>query len=171
MSAISNAMAAAPAQKKSYKDIYKGPATVKEVNPLEPRFTDGLTEEELASAFDIQIVVTPENPSIAEQEITISHSARHTRFDPSKTEAQKAVEDLARQGLCNPGDVSGVFTAIGKKCNINVYEETGPKGTFTRARLDFGPKKLSRAEIMKRIASITGIPAPAPAAPTTDLPF
>lgn len=157
MSAIEEAKAATAASKgKTYEDVYRGGATVKEVNPMEPRFTDGLTEEEASAAFDIQIIVTPDDANVPEQEIMVPYSARVLKFAPDKTEAQRAVDDLTKQGLVRDGDISTVFSAVGKKVQINAYKETSSKGTFDRCRFNFGQKKLSQSDIMKRIAAMTG---------------
>lgn len=169
MSAIENAKAATAANKgKSYEDVYRGGATIKEINPMEPRFTDGLTEEEAACAFDIQIVCTPDDASIPEQEIAIPCSKRPLKFDPSKTESQKALEDLTKQGVCTGGDITTAFSAVGKKIQINAYKETNAKGTYSRCRLNFSQAKLSQSDLMKRIAAMTG---KAPAAQKTANPF
>ena len=49
-----------------------------------------------------------------------------------------------------------MFSAVGKKVQINAYKETSSKGTFDRCRFNFGQKKLSQSDIMKRIAAMTG---------------
>lgn len=171
MSAIEEARAAAPQKaKKEYRDIYSGPATVREVTPFAPQFTDGLTEEEAAAAFDVQLLVEPDDAGVGEQRITLPVSARRPRFNPAKTEAELSTEALAAQGLCEAGDVAGVLSAAGKRCRIDVFTETSEKGTFTRCRLSRQRARLGADDVARRIAAMTGRAPAAPARPAAPAP-
>ena len=164
---------------KTFTDVYKGPATITAVDALPPRFTQGMTPEEIAGAFDIEFTVQPDAQDIKPMKVTMPISKRKfvTRNGEELTDTMMTVRTLEQQKLIAGGDVGSVFAKVGAKVGINAYNETSSKGTFLRCRFEVVRAKLDNAELMRRLALLTGhAPAApngyaAPAASQEDAPF
>lgn len=164
----------AASQKKQYKDIYEGPATITAVEPTELRFTDGLTEEEVANGFLIALRLKPDDASISEHTMELEFSDRECRQKELIGKKQKDAtrETLFRQKLIGGTDadnanVAEVFdAAVGKKVQIRIVEVTDPNKTENNVRRNVyfsnRPAVLSAAERARRIAALTGKPVAAP---------
>lgn len=154
------------AAKKTKTDVYSGTAEIVEANAVDARWTKDLSDEDAASAFDIELKVKPESDTVGQHTIYIPFTKRVPSFSKDgKTEADLAVENLSRQGLVENNDITTVLNAKGKKCQVWIYDETSAKGTFRRAQLSNGRPKLSQADVLKKLAMLTGkSAAPAPAA-------
>lgn len=155
------------AAKKQKNDVFTGTAEIVEVSAVDARWTDGLSEEEAASAFDIEIRVKPDDASVGEHVMYIPFTKRVPKFEKSgRTEADIAIDDLSKQGLVENGDISTVLTAQGKKCQVWIYDEVSAKGTYRRCVLSRARPKLSQADVLKKLAMMTAnAPKAAPAAP------
>lgn len=179
-------------KKKQYDDIYEGPATILSTDATDLRFTDGLTEEEAASAFLIAIHVRPKDEKISAQTIELEFSDRECTQKANIGKKQKDVtrEELFAHKLISGADaasanVADVFddSIKGKEIMIRVVKVTDPNKKPDKGQVRVNcylssRKPLSAAERAKRIAMLTGKPVPqaaqAPAqaaAPVTANPF
>jgi len=172
-------------KKKQYKDIYEGSAEIVSVEPTELRFTDGLTEDEIANGFLIAIRFKPNDEKVGEITMELEFSDRESKQREYVGKKQKDVtrDELFKQKLIAGADaasanIAEVFdTAIGKKVQIRIVEVTDPNKAENNVRRNVyfsnRPAVLSAAERARRIAALTGQPVAAPAAakPVTQNPF
>lgn len=144
--------------RKSFKDVFIGEATITKVEARTPRWTDGLSEEDISNSFDIEITVMPACNGIGDQIINlpVSPRSRILKNGDVITDTASTVRELTSQKLIEHGDISLVFDKVGSKVTINCYDETSAKGTFHRCRFTTAKPKLSQAEILKRIVAMTG---------------
>lgn len=192
MSTAATTTATIPAtKKKTYRDLYEGPATIVSTDATDLRFTEGLTDEEAAAGFLVVLRVQPKDDKMSAQTIELEFSDRECR---QKNQIGKKQKDVTREELFAHKLISGADAASanvaeifdesvkGKVIMVRVTETTDPskepdKQVRVNCYLSNRRPSLSAAERAKRIALMTGkpvpsaAPAPTAAAPVTANPF
>lgn len=171
-------------KKKTYRDLYEGPATIVSTDATDLRFTDGLTDEEASAGFLVVLRVQPKDDKMSAQTIELEFSDRECR---QKNQIGKKQKDMTREELFAHKLISGADAAsanvadvfdesvIGKEIMVRVTETTDPskepdKQVRVNCYLSNRRPALSAAERAKRIALMTGKPVPATPAPTAAAP-
>lgn len=187
MSTAATATATIPAQKKkTYRDLYEGPATIVSTDATDLRFTDGLTDEEASAGFLVVLRVQPKDDKMSAQTIELEFSDRECRQKNYIGKKQKDVtrEELFAHKLISGADAASANVAEifdesvkGKEIMVRVTETTDPskepdKQVRVNCYLSNRRPALSAAERARRIARLTGQPVPATpaAAPTAAAP-
>jgi hypothetical protein len=176
-------------KKKTYRDLYEGPATIVSTDATDLRFTDGLTYDEAVSGFLVVLRVQPKDDKMSTQTIELEFSDRECR---QKNQIGKKQKDVTREELFAHKLISGADAASanvaevfdesvkGKEIMVRITETTDPnkepdKQVRVNCYLSNRRPALSAAERARRIAKLTGQPvpasAPAAAAPVTSNPF
>lgn len=190
MSTAATAATIPAPKKKTYRDLYEGPATIVSTDATDLRFTDGLTEEEAAAGFLVVLRVQPKDDKMSAQTIELEFSDRECRQKNYIGKKQKDVtrEELFAHKLISGADAASANVAEifdesvkGKEIMVRVTETTDPskepdKQVRVNCYLSNRRPALSAAERARRIAKLTGQPvptaAPVPAAaPVTSNPF
>jgi len=160
--------------------LYEGNAKVTEVYTEELREyqTKGLTPDEMAASFNLIVKVQPDDASFGELKIETEISPRDcTGKLAGQKQTDIGLQTLARHKLVREAKLEclgEVFEAIGKV--VSVYQKETTKGegenakTYVNTYFSNGAAKLSNAEMQKRLAALTGKPAPKPT-PKDDDPF
>lgn len=157
-------------------ELYSGKARISEVYTenlqqwqIKPKKGAALTEDEVASSFNICFKVTTADErefnvdaiEVSPRELTGKlleiYSQRITDRQPRQSDV--ALNNLYRLKLIsaqNIENIAEVFNTVGTEVEI-VQEETqsGDKA-YVHTRFAFGPKKLSQKEIAEKLAMLQG---------------
>ena len=124
MSTAATATATIPApKKKTYRDLYEGPATIVSTDATYLRFTDGLTEEEAAAGFLVVLRVQPKDDKMSAQTIELEFSDRECR---QKNYIGKKQKDVTREELFAHKLISGGILGSVKGQRGGYYLEKTP---------------------------------------------
>ena len=67
--------------------------------------------------------------------------------------------------------IAEVFNAVGREVDVQQKETESNGKTYLHTQFSFGPKKLSQAELMAKLAKLQGKPAPGQAESEAPAPF
>lgn len=148
------------------KKLFSGKAKITEVVFQEPRFTDGLTEEQIESAMDIAFTVHPVDEEQAKEfgdlqvELPLSERPGYGK-QADKTEFQLSMETMKRNEIVSGEDPTEAYGSVGKEVEVYQYETKPGKDGKTYVRTKFGKQvaKLSKEAVAARFKKLTGTSA------------
>ena len=172
-------------------ELYNGKATIAEVYTenlqkwqINPSKGAPLSEDEAAGSFNIFFKVdTPNGDSFTLDAMEVSPrelTGKLLEIYADKVQGRQPVQSdvtlqtLKRLKLIAEADLdhlAEVFDAVGREVDVQQKETEANGKADLHTQFSFGPKKLSQAELMAKLAKLQGKPAPAQAESDEPAPF